>query len=108
MTVNKNSEMKIEKGFCKQFINNIYSIIEECKKSIVDNKQKYFIKRLKLIKRIKNYTRYRNRIDRIIKCVSTDKLLDEQEQIRFRTFLNKARYHCQGKINKLKESKGEN
>ena len=58
--------------------------------------------------RIKNYTRYRNRIDRIIKCVSTDELLDEQEQIRFIFFLNQARYHCQGKINKINESKGEN
>ena len=46
----ENSGMKIEKGFCKQFINNIYSIIEECKKSIVDNKQKHFIKKLKLLK----------------------------------------------------------
>lgn len=58
--------------------------------------------------KIKNYTRYRNRIDRIIKCVSADELIDEQEQIRFIGFLNSARYHCQGKINKLNESKGEN
>ena len=59
---------------------------------------------MKIEEKIKKYTKYRSRIDRIIKCVCADELLDEQEKIRFRTFLNKARYHCQGRINKLNES----
>lgn len=58
---------------------------------------------MEIEEKIKSYTKYKNRIDKIIKCVSTDELLDEQEQIRFTRYLNSARYHCQGKINKLNE-----
>jgi flagellar biosynthesis chaperone FliJ len=58
--------------------------------------------------KIKQYKKYQNRIDRIIKNVSADGVLNDKERARFVGFLNSSRYHCQGRINKLNEYEKEN
>lgn len=50
----KNSGVKIEKGFCKKFIDNIYNLIRECKDCIKNNDLMLFIPKIKLLKDIIN------------------------------------------------------